>query len=57
MNNLKKKSGQGTTEYIVILGLVVGIAVLVIKTGLQEKLSKGLSNIGTSVESATTPKN
>jgi hypothetical protein len=55
MLTLKNKKGQGTTEYIVVLGLVVGIAILVIKLGLASKLNQGLTNIGTSVNTATTP--
>jgi hypothetical protein len=47
------RKGQGTTEYIVILGIVVGIAMLVVYGRLQGKLQTGVDNIGTKVAAAT----
>jgi hypothetical protein len=45
--------GQGTTEYIVILAIVVGIALLLLNTNLKGYLTQAITNIGTSVTTAT----
>jgi hypothetical protein len=44
--------GQGTTEYIVILAIVVAIAYVLINTNLKSYLSSGISNIGSSITNA-----
>jgi len=56
MNILRKKEGQGTTEYIVILAIVVFIAVAVVKTNLTKKLNDGVNSIGDSITTATQQK-
>ncbi|HVO33731.1 MAG TPA: hypothetical protein VMU17_07435 [Elusimicrobiota bacterium] len=45
--------GQGTTEYIVILAIVILIALVLLKGNLMSYLSGGVSNVGNSINSAT----
>lgn len=47
---LKRKSGQGTTEYIVILAIVIGFAMVFmngsIRTAIMGKINQLVSSIG-----------
>jgi len=47
------RKGQGTTEYIVILGIVVAIAVAVLYGKFQTTLQAGVDSIGQKVATAT----
>ena len=49
---LKNKKGQGTTEYIVILGIVVAIAITVFWKQIGSVLSGKVSSIGQSISTA-----
>ena len=48
-NPIKSEKGQGTTEYIVILGIVVAIAMALVWGKLQGKLGEGVDKIGNAV--------
>lgn len=45
MKSLRNKKGQGTTEYVVILGLIVAIAVAVIWNGMGNSLNTKMTKI------------
>jgi hypothetical protein len=49
------KKGQGTTEYIIIVALVAGLAVaLLLKDGpLRKALDGGINGISTKIQEAT----
>jgi Flp pilus assembly pilin Flp len=51
---LKDESGQSTTEYILILAVVVMIA-MKFKATFGSKLDAIIGTLGTSLDSATTP--
>lgn len=48
---LKDESGQGTTEYILILVAIVGVAVLFRKT-IEEKLGDLMTKLGSDLTGA-----
>jgi hypothetical protein len=51
MHQLKKKDGQGTTEYIVILAIVVALAVGIFWGKLRAPLQTKVNDIVRSVQS------
>lgn len=53
---LKDRSGQSTTEYILILAIVVMIASKM-KSKLQTGVQNGVDNIGQVIENQTRPEN
>jgi len=56
MQTLKNRNkGQGTTEYIVILAIVVGIAVILLKSNLGSYLTNAINSIGGQINSAVAP--
>jgi Flp pilus assembly pilin Flp len=48
---LKSRKGQGTTEYIVIIALVVGITIAVVWNTLQTKLQGEVTKVGNKISS------
>ncbi len=53
---LKDRSGQSTTEYILILAIVVMIASKM-KDRLQKGVQSGVDNIGNVIDQQTNPSN
>jgi hypothetical protein len=51
MKTLFDKKGQGMTEYIVILGIIVAIAVALLWPKLNAALTGKLDNIAASIKS------
>jgi len=49
LKSMQSRKGQGTTEYIVILAIVVAIAIAVIKTNLMQSLNQKVSAVAASV--------
>lgn len=56
MNVLRNKKGQGATEYIVILALVVGLAVLLWKV-INQPMTGKINQIGSAIQQTNTPGN
>ena len=50
MRNLNQK-GQGTTEYIVILAIIVGIAVTIFMTPLKNALNGKVASVVSDINS------
>jgi len=51
MNQLNRK-GQGTTEYVVILAIIVGIAVFLFTGPFKTALNSQIANVASMVGSA-----
>jgi Flp pilus assembly pilin Flp len=51
-NLLKSKKGQGTTEYIVILAIAVGLAIVIFWPTLKGALNMKIADLGTQITQA-----
>jgi Tfp pilus assembly protein FimT len=51
MNSINER-GQGTTEYVVILAVVVGIAIFFFKSGIATNVENQISSIASEISSA-----
>jgi len=51
MRLLRNKKGQGTTEYIAIVAIAVGIAIALIWNVFKGQLQTALNSIGTQINS------
>jgi hypothetical protein len=49
---MKNQKGQGTTEYIVILAIVIGLALTVFYTPLKQALSAKVGTISQNITTA-----
>ena len=55
MKLLKSKKGQSTTEYIVIMAIVVAIALALVWNQLRGRLTTAVNSVGDMVNSVAQP--